>query len=167
MRDVSAEEMKSVLDAAVVGRLCVQAIPADYEMLYLGFGDKVALSPGFVELSNGQTKRISQLQPPYEFQTCYSHWWIEKQDEFIGDSENTLSDELTASSMIGVRATGWKFLKSSWGLRIDFENQLTWQLLPYAHLRGEDVWRLLDPNGVVWILKNDGRMLRKNRNESD
>ena len=157
----SAKDFGSLLDDAIIGRLCVQAWLGYGDALFIGFGEKI-LSPPTQALSPTGKSYLKHAQPPYEIQTYSSDWFIKKDTSVAVSLSNNLEAEYVISSLVGTKATGWKFVQPSWGLSIIFNNGYLLEIKPknITDDSYSDAWGLRTPDNFYSIFRLNGDCYR-------
>jgi hypothetical protein len=151
---MSSEEIKlSRLRAAFENQRCVSAWLGHGDALFLGFGNEVMPRP----LSG------SHARPPYELETNYASWRVEREIHAEWSDSESGSDraQLTAAaeSLVGETVVDWQFVDGA-TLRLVFTGEKVLVVEPWQTDDGiSDAWSLSAPDGKVFAVSNDSRIV--------
>ncbi|MHB9038433.1 MAG: hypothetical protein ACYC64_17415 [Armatimonadota bacterium] len=161
MRLMQLDEMRTQLDTAIVGVLCVQTWLGYAQVLFVGFGDEVLpyVPPG------GR-----HTQPPYELQTEHADWQIEDDSGVIGTADDEYTKaEAAAQRLVGRRANRWQFIGASYALEIEFDGGLKLKIVPMADTEAsvfhKNAWNLRMPDDYYRHTRWDGTMYALDKDE--
>lgn len=132
-------DVERTLNAALCGKLCVQAWLGIANVLFIGFGDEVL--PQTVAGEKHPT-------PLYEMQTGWADWWIQDQHNTLVTSNDSKENAKSAAErLVGMRVKEWCFQDESSAIRIVFERGLELRMAPYDtdDVSENDAWILRGP----------------------
>jgi hypothetical protein len=133
------DNIRKILDEGILGKTCVQTWIGYGQVVFLGFGYDI-IPP----VKSGERHPM----PPYELETGFADWWIEKENKVIGTSNDERKMvETTASLLIGQQAISWEFTNSTVGLTLTFSDDFYLKMVPYTdgNVSNEMAWCFRTP----------------------
>lgn len=168
MENVAVQTTIDMLDKAVLGNLCVEAMLGGYNNLYLGFGGEILPPRTVIGIPGKKARYIRHAEPPYRFASYYSYWWIIDRSQIIASYKDVAEmAEVAALSLLGRQVLSWRFLQPGWGLQIYFTENYVLKIQANPDFAQTSVWSLEDQHGFFWVARSNGQMYIKRAGETD